>query len=321
MDAEDNPANEPPFDPLTSPAWMFEEDDEILLAPPLEEFFSDVAAARSPGPVAPPPKMDEIISGGYTGWVPIIRAGESLAEAQARAEQTKQLEIDSVEIVEVTEVKVSSTSESVAPESEVKNYGSVPIVDDPDLVSSPSQALDQARKRIAAMRASLQLNLNQVAESFAHPIFTPPATVVAAQQPAAVQQAVTTATQPEAQPVANSTPEITQDISTAPNSSVQDPSARRQSNEPISGTAFTTDGQQNSEPKFEAPQATRFFIPTETQTQPETEVQAAPTDHSLELMIMRDEIKDLRDRLDASQKLIEELMHRLANLAELALKR
>jgi hypothetical protein len=34
---------------------------------------------------------------------------------------------------------------------------------------------------------------------------------------------------------------------------------------------------------------------------------------------MRDEIKDLRDRLDTSQKLIESLMERLANLAELAL--
>jgi hypothetical protein len=36
---------------------------------------------------------------------------------------------------------------------------------------------------------------------------------------------------------------------------------------------------------------------------------------------MRDEIKDLRDRLDSSQKLIENLMVRLADLAELALKR
>jgi hypothetical protein len=36
---------------------------------------------------------------------------------------------------------------------------------------------------------------------------------------------------------------------------------------------------------------------------------------------MRDEIKDLRDRLDSSQKLIEQLMVRLADLAELALKR
>jgi hypothetical protein len=59
-------------------------------------------------------------------------------------------------------------------------------------------------------------------------------------------------------------------------------------------------------------------------TEPITQVaEQAPQkeDHSLELVIMRDEIKDLRDRLDASQKLIETLMERLANLAELALTR
>jgi outer membrane biosynthesis protein TonB len=46
----------------------------------------------------------------------------------------------------------------------------------------------------------------------------------------------------------------------------------------------------------------------------------APADHSLELVIMRDEIQDLRNRLDSSQKLVEEMMHKLANLAELALR-
>jgi hypothetical protein len=93
------------------------------------------------------------------------------------------------------------------------------------------------------------------------------------------------------------------------------------STDPNSQTATTPPAPQVTEPTFEIPQATRFFTPTESQTQPESDVQAAPADHSLELMIMRDEIKDLRNRLDASQKLIEELMHRLANLAELALKR
>jgi hypothetical protein len=47
--------------------------------------------------------------------------------------------------------------------------------------------------------------------------------------------------------------------------------------------------------------------------------ESVTSEHSLELVIMRDEIKDLRDRLDTSQKLIESLMERLANLAELAL--
>jgi hypothetical protein len=45
-----------------------------------------------------------------------------------------------------------------------------------------------------------------------------------------------------------------------------------------------------------------------------------PKDNSLELVIMRDEIRDLRDRLDSSQKLIEDLMLRLANLTEIALQ-
>jgi hypothetical protein len=44
-----------------------------------------------------------------------------------------------------------------------------------------------------------------------------------------------------------------------------------------------------------------------------------PQTNALELVIMRDEIKDLRERLDHSQRMIEELMHRIANLAEMAL--
>jgi len=283
MAAENDPANDSALDPLTSPSWMFEEDDTSL-APPLEEFFTDVAAARSPGPIAPPPKIDDIITGGYTGWVPIIRAGESLAQAEERAEQAKQVNTEIDVVVEISEVEVTTVSDSVLPAQESVSYVSAPIVDDPDLVSSPSQALDQARKRIAAMRASLQLNLNQVAQSFAHPIFTPPADVATPVEQAPVtQQPAPPTVQPFAPNVA------------------------------VSGS--------DSHIPFESPQASRIFTPTETQTQSETQVQVAPADHSLELMIMRDEVTDLRNRLDSSQKLIEELMHRLANLAELALRR
>jgi len=283
MAAENDPANDSALDPLTSPSWMFEEDDTSL-APPLEEFFTDVAAARSPGPIAPPPKIDDIITGGYTGWVPIIRAGESLAQAEERAEQAKQVNTEIDVVVEISEVEVTTVSDSVLPAQESVSYVSAPIVDDPDLVSSPSQALDQARKRIAAMRASLQLNLNQVAQSFAHPIFTPPADVATPVEQAPVtQQPAPPTVQPFAPNVA------------------------------VSGS--------DSHIPFERPQASRIFTPTETQTQSESQVQVAPADHSLELMIMRDEVTDLRNRLDSSQKLIEELMHRLANLAELALRR
>jgi hypothetical protein len=260
---------------------MFQNDDDILLAPPLEDYFSDVASARSSGPSGPPPKIDDIITGSYTGWVPIIRAGESLAEAEARDEQARnqETEIDSVEVVDG---QVASVGESLPPEPkpEIAGYISAPLVGTPDSVTAQAQALDQARKRIAAMRANLQVNLNQVAESFSHPIFTASAEAMAHADQERVTQHLTT-------------------------SNMQIPIATHQEPEPI----------------YEMPQASRIFTPTETQTQPEPEVQLAPADHSIELMIMRDEIKDLRDRLDASQKLIEELMHRLANLAELALKR
>jgi hypothetical protein len=40
---------------------------------------------------------------------------------------------------------------------------------------------------------------------------------------------------------------------------------------------------------------------------------------SVELMIMRDEVQHLREQLDASQKLIHDMMIRFANLAELAI--
>lgn len=315
MAAENNPADEPKYDPLTSPSWMLEEDDDILLAPPLEDFFSDVAAARAPGPVAPPPKIDDIITGGYTGWVPIIKAGESLAEAQARAEQSKQIKNEPAEVVAVIEEQETIVSTPQTNEASFVRPVSTPIVDDPDLVSSPSQALDQARKRIAAMRASLQLNLNQVAESFAHPIFTPPAV------PASPTQQTPDAPQtvPPTYEVLATAPTVTESTATQSAQATSSATTSFAQQENLEAQNVT---QETVEPTPHiTAQATRIFTPTETQTQPETEVQSAPADHSLELMIMRDEIKDLRDRLDASQKLIEELMHRLANLAELALKR
>ena len=89
------------------------------------------------------------------------------------------------------------------------------------------------------------------------------------------------------------------------------------------------------QPNFAPSSATyQESVRTETREEPrvytQSTQQASPTiiideaaekTHSLELVIMRDEIKDLRDRLDSSQKLIENLMVRLADLAELALKR
>jgi hypothetical protein len=278
-----------PFDPLTAPTWMFETDDDILLAPPLEEFFSDFAQNQSMTSIVSPPNVDDIIAGEYTGWVPIIKAGESLAQAQERAEQISEVAVEDVVIQEVL-LEIDSSKESI--EIIEQTFSSDSIVADPDYVESPAKALEEARKRIAAMRASLQVNLNRVAESFEHPIFTqstdePPAEVRGEQAPAVGAPA---------------SPDVTAQVtdeSILATTSEQLPDAQEQT----------------------APETTRVYVPVESQLQPELDQSIAPQPHSLELMIMRDEIRDLRDRLDASQKLIEDLMHRLANLAELALRR
>ncbi|NBV90248.1 MAG: hypothetical protein EBR84_02415 [Actinobacteria bacterium] len=226
MADEQNPAVSEPVDPLSSPTWLFAEEDDVLLAPRPEDFFSELAAMKT---------------------------------------------------------QTSSTGEIEIPASA--------IVADPDAVTSPAEALDQARKRIAAMRASLQLNLNQVAQSFSHPIFTPPT-------------------------------EPTSASSQTSESDTSNLGSTRTSSAPIVEPEITIPAATTSAPlEDEFVQPTRVFTPTESEPQPEAQVQSTGSDHSLELMIMRDEIKDLRDRLDASQKLIEELMHRLANLAELALRR
>ena len=282
-----------PFDPLTAPTWMLEDDDDVLLAPPLEEFFSGFAQNQSIISVVSPPNVDDIITGEYTGWVPVIKAGESLAQAQERAERLNEATVDDVVIHEVL-IDIDSAKETIGIIEQT--FSSDSIVADPDYAPSPAKALEEARQRIAAMRASLQINLNRVAESFEHPIFTQstegPATAVPSTQAKtgeALASAEVTAqevTQPRNQPT------------TAP-SSEQLPNAQEQT----------------------APETTRVYVPVDSQLQPEIDQSITPQTHSLELMIMRDEIRDLRDRLDASQKLIEDLMHRLANLAELALRR
>ena len=274
-----------PLDPLTTPAWIFEEEDDVLLAPPPEKFFSDLGNPQATSQVVPPPKVDEIISGEYTGWIPIIRAGESLSDAQQRADELSGVS----QIVEVVEEQVPSndhessaaTQEPEPIETTFVTLPGTPIVEDPDEVVSPAEALAEARRRIALMRASLQKNLNQVATSFEHPIFT---------------------SDEERVEIANETVEVHDEAVSETHQDVIEEKVQ-----PIEST----------EPEF-----TRVYVPIETEIQPEVPEQNVPSqDHSLELMIMRDEIKDLRDRLDASQKLIEDLMHRLANLAELALKR
>jgi hypothetical protein len=199
------------------------------------------------------------------------------------------------------------------------------IVPDPDFVVSPAEALEEARRRIAQMRASLQTNINRVSQSFEHPIFAP--IEVSVQEappfiPAAQTEAPTVVVpQPNPTPVAEVIEEPKSFESLFETDVVvEQPVAP----EPVFTQSAT---QQQQAPRAES-------VMTETREEPrvytQSTQQASPTiiideaadqSHSLELVIMRDEIKDLRDRLDSSQKLIENLMVRLADLAELALKR
>jgi hypothetical protein len=322
-----NDARSEKWDPLTAPVWDLSDVDEPTLAPPIEQFMpvdEDTIIRRRP-PL--PPDADEIIRGEYTGWVPLIKSGETLDQAKAREENRVSSFETSVPNVDANawapiEVVASDESEFVAPDdlaSDVSSSVREPVVEvrpyafpseivpDPDFVVSPAEALEEARRRIAQMRASLQTNINRVSQSFDHPIFAP--------IEVSVQEA------PPFIPVTQTE---------VPAAVVEEPKSF--------DSLFETDAVVDPpapQPTF-APSSAMYQESVRTETREEPRVytqstqQASPTiiideaaekTHSLELVIMRDEIKDLRDRLDSSQKLIENLMVRLADLAELALKR
>ena len=337
-----NDARSENWDPLTAPVWDLSDVDEPTLAPPIEQFMpinEDTIIRRRP-PL--PPDADEIIRGEYTGWVPLIKSGESLEDAKAREEKRESdiarniqnVDMDSWAPVEVLE---SDENDFVSPKDlssdtvrtvrepviEVRPYEfPTEIVPDPDFVVSPAEALEEARRRIAQMRASLQTNINRVSQSFDHPIFTP--VEVSVQEAPFVPAA-------EAPPVVvpEPTPVVDEVIETKSFESLFE--TETQIAPPVAPAPEPVITQ--SAPSYqEAPRVES--VKTETREEPrvftQSTQQASPTiiideaadqSHSLELVIMRDEIKDLRDRLDSSQKLIENLMVRLADLAELALKR
>ena len=204
------------------------------------------------------------------------------------------------------------------PVVEVRPYAfPTEIVPDPDFVVSPAEALEEARRRIAQMRASLQTNINRVSQSFDHPIFAP--VEVSVQEapfvPAAESQA------PVVEPIEESK-SFESLFETEADFDVVPPAA------PAPEPVFTQSAPSYQEAprvesvKTETREEPRVFTQSTQQASPTIIIdEAAEQTHSLELVIMRDEIKDLRDRLDSSQKLIENLMVRLADLAELALKR
>jgi hypothetical protein len=274
-----------------------------------------------------PPDADEIIRGEYTGWVPLIKSGETLDQAKAREENrvsSFETAIPNVDANAWASIEVVSSDESefVAPDdlaSDVSSSVREPVVEvrpyafpseivpDPDFVVSPAEALEEARRRIAQMRASLQTNINRVSQSFDHPIFAP--------IEVSVQEA------PPFIPVTQT--EVPAAVVEEPKSfdslfetdAVVEPPAPQPTFAPSSAMY-------QESVRTEMREEPRVYTQSTQQASPTIIIdEAAEKTHSLELVIMRDEIKDLRDRLDSSQKLIETLMVRLADLAELALKR
>ena len=327
-----NDARSEKWDPLTAPVWDLSDVDEPTLAPPIEQFMpidEDTIIRRRP-PL--PPDADEIIRGEYTGWVPLIKSGETLDQAKAREENRVSSFETAIPNVDANawapiEVVSSDESEFVAPDdlaSDVSSSVREPVVEvrpyafpseivpDPDFVVSPAEALEEARRRIAQMRASLQTNINRVSQSFDHPIFAP--------IEVSVQEA------PPFIPVTQT--EVPAAVVEEPKSfdslfetdAVVEPPAPQPTFAPSSATY--QDSVRTESVRTETREEPRVYTQSTQQASPTIIIdEAAEQTHSLELVIMRDEIKDLRDRLDSSQKLIENLMVRLADLAELALKR
>ena len=335
------------WDPLTAPVWDLSDVDEPTLAPPVEQFMpidEDTMIRRRP-PL--PPDADEIIRGEYTGWVPLIKAGETLDQAKSREEnRVSSFEVSNSIVDENVwapiEVVASDESEFTAPDDlasdvsftvrepivEVRPYSfPTEIVPDPDFVVSPAEALEEARRRIAQMRASLQTNINRVSQSFDHPIFAP--VEVSVQEAPPFVPTTPTESPSVVVPEPSATPVV--EVIEEPKSFdsmfetdvvVEEPVVPAPDSVFIQSATTYQEAPRVESVMTETREEPKVFTQSTQQTSPTIIIdEVADQSHSLELVIMRDEIKDLRDRLDSSQKLIENLMVRLADLAELALKR
>jgi hypothetical protein len=263
-------------DAFTLPSWQIPELDEAILAPRFEDF--DMTDFRAPRDLPKLPDVDEILRGEYTGWIPVIREGESLEQVQAGQQTQETLLVTQhvEEIVQIVEV-VEQHPEVQSVESTQQSTSSSPW-----LVVETFEYGHQA--------------LHEV------PVPAQPTCVSQPQEEQVVQQPIVQPTpivQPEPEPI-DRTPQ---------------PSAQHAQPDAFNDTFDTSSWNPDAVVSEPSP-------PRPTQSIDATLVAEATgtADHSLELVIMRDEIQDLRNRLDASQKLVEEMMHKLANLAELALR-
>lgn len=236
--------NDPNFDPLTAPIWDLSNEDDVLLAPAFADYgLPDLSIPRA---IPRPPDVDQILRGEYTGWVPVIKVGETLEQAENR----------------VANVPLAVESQEFGFELQVESFNVVqPLTVPRDFIVTP------------------------VAVPVSTPVPTPEPIHLPAPEPVHVQ------VPEQVTPQKISADDFAQTFDTSKWLSDDEAVATRPSTDSShKADANVIEGSQNE------------------------------SAHSLELVIMRDEIQDLRARLDASQKLMEEMMHKFANLAELALK-
>jgi len=275
-------------DAFTSPSWQIPELDEAVLAPPLEDY--GLTDFRAPRDLPKPPDVDQILRGEYTGWVPIIREGESLEQAQERQKSLA----DHVEVLDVEEtIQVVASVElpEVAVSAEQPQQ---PVSYSPWLAVETFEYGYQAHHEVP-----VQVPPRPPAQPTTQPTVQEKPESVAQPDPFTQLERVQVAPTPVATPMP-----------------VQPPAVERVGQSDDFDSTFDTSAWNSNEA------SSSQTAPRPTQSIDATFVAEAttPADHSLELVIMRDEIQDLRNRLDSSQKLVEEMMHKLANLAELALR-
>ena len=249
-------------DAFTSPSWQLPELDEAVLAPPLEDF--GLTDFRAPRDLPRPPDVDQILRGEYTGWIPVIREGESLEQVQERQETL-------VKQSEVVWTEVPAQVVSTAPDEVPTEIFELVVEAAPGPQTSEVTHLGPQTPWLVVETVEYgSVSHDQVQfDSVSH---------------AQVQPDMQSVTLDEVEDEFDDT----FDTSAWSGNELDPAMAQEHHAEPIAGTLVT---------------------------------ESTPTiDHSLELVIMRDEIQDLRNRLDASQKLVEEMMHKLAELAELALR-
>ncbi len=360
----------PAWDAFTAPSWP-NVDSETTAAEPKSEPDLSIEDTQSIRPVAPkPPDVDQILRGEYTGWVPIIKAGESLEQAEQRNKQARD---------------ARSQESPAEPTSVTTDSIWLSLVDDPETAPSPAQALEEARARIAQMRENLIASLSRVSSVDIERDFamlnsadqdqepdmhseqaaseSQESVYVASEQQPTVEPVTQPATdlryedlfealtdagidddetaQPESETVPVDVLPVPQDGDLADTVEIDDSdllqsdeaAETEESDSAMSGNTYLGPNSNASHETISEPTindervSVHDYFDTDRVVIDTSNAIAAPfvlspspqQDNALELVIMRDEIKDLRERLDHSQKMIEDLMHRIANLAEIAL--